>query len=608
MCGIVGYVGEKDTAPLLLSGLKRLEYRGYDSAGIAVITSKGLEVVRSAGKLKNLEELVQRNPPHGGIGIGHTRWATHGRPTDENAHPHTFEGVAVVHNGIIENHAALKAELRKKGHTFSSDTDTEIVAHLVAEEIKGGLELREAVRAALARVKGTYAIAVVATRFPTLIVVAKNASPLVLGIGKDENFVASDVPALLEHTRDVIFLEEGEIAEVTRDGARIFRIADGMSVARLPRRIDWTPVMAEKDGHKHFMHKEIHEQPRAVADTLRGRVLIEEGDVFLEDADTDRLRRADKVVLLACGSSYYASLVGRAMIERLARVGCEVELGSEFRFRDAIIDPHTVVVPISQSGETLDTLAALREAKSRGAYILSICNVLGSAITRESNATFYTRAGPEIGVCSTKCFTAQLAALCLLAVKLGRLRGALTPEAARDQLQELLRAPQYIERTLKVEDEVRHIAQSVLGSRNFLFLGRGPFFPIAYEGALKLKEISYLHAEGYAAGEMKHGPIALIEPGLPVVFVAPHGPGYEKLVGNVEEVRARGGKVIAVVDADDDEIAHLADASIRIPKATPFVSAILAVVPLQLLAYHVADLRGTDVDQPRNLAKSVTVE
>ncbi len=609
MCGIVGYVGDKDTAPLLLAGLRRLEYRGYDSAGIAILGRDGLKVLRAAGKLRNLEELVQKDPPKGTTGIGHTRWATHGRPSDENAHPHTYDGVAVVHNGIIENHLVLKSDLRKRGHAFSSDTDTEIVAHLVAEGVKRGLDLREAVRSALQQVKGTYAIAVVAAKQPGRIVVAKNASPLVLGLGKDENFVASDVPALLEHTRDVVFLEEGELAEITRDSVRVVRISDGMNVARPPRRIDWTPMMAEKDGHKHFMHKEMHEQPRGVADTLRGRVFLEEGDVFLEDADLERLRRADKVVFLACGTSYYATLVGRGMVERLARLPAEAELGSEFRFRDPVIGPQTVIIPVSQSGETLDTLAALREAKSRGAYILSVCNVLGSAIPRESNATLYTHAGPEIGVCSTKCFTAQLTALYLIAVKLGRLRGALSPESAREHLEALIGAPQEIEKVLESEDQVAKIAQSLTTARDFLFLGRGPYFPIAYEGALKLKEISYLHAEGYPAGEMKHGPIALIEPGLPVVFVAPHGPGYDKLLGNVEEVRARGGRVIAIVDADDEEIAHLAERVVRVPKSTsPFVSAMLAVVPLQLLAYHVADLRGTDVDQPRNLAKSVTVE
>ncbi|MFN7131788.1 MAG: glutamine--fructose-6-phosphate transaminase (isomerizing) [Myxococcales bacterium] len=607
MCGIVGYVGERESVPLLVSGLRRLEYRGYDSAGVATLEKGSLRVLRCRGKLANLEALVGKEQPQGTIGIGHTRWATHGRPSDENAHPHTYKGVAVVHNGIIENHLQLKEELRRAGHHFSSETDSEIFAHLISDEVEKGLELPKAVRAALKRVVGTYALAVLSEREPNRIVATKFASPLVLGFGKGENFIASDVPALLEHTRDFIYLEEGDFAIVRKDGFQILDANDN-PVERQPRRVDWTPMMAEKNGHKHFMHKEIFEQPRAIADTIRGRASVEEGDVYLDGLDAKVLRDIHKVVIIACGTSYHAGLVGKAMTESLARVPVEVDLASEFRYREPIVDKGVLLVSISQSGETADTLAAMREAKRKGCYTVSICNVVGSSIPRESDCAIYTHAGPEIGVASTKCFTTQLAALYLLAVKLGRVRGALDAPAAQKHLEALRQLPQQMEQVLKCEEQVKAVARTYQHATDCLFLGRGPQHPIALEGALKLKEISYVHAEGYAAGEMKHGPIALIDEKLPVVVIAPKGPNYEKMLGNIEEVRARGGKVIAVCDEGDEEMVRLANAAIQVPPCAPLLAPMLTVIPLQLFSYHVADLRGTDVDQPRNLAKSVTVE
>jgi glucosamine--fructose-6-phosphate aminotransferase (isomerizing) len=607
MCGIVGYVGDKDCVPLLVSGLRKLEYRGYDSAGAAVLEGGKLRVLRCRGKLANLESLVRREGLSGSPGIGHTRWATHGRPSDENAHPHSYKGVAVVHNGIIENHLTLKEALRDAGHQFTSETDSEIFAHLIGDEVDRGRPLPEAVRTALSRVKGTYALAVVTERHPDRIVAVKNSSPLVVGLGEGENFLASDVPALLEHTRDVIFLEEGDFAVITRDRIEVLDAA-GRPIKRSVRRVDWTPIMAEKGGHKHFMHKEIFEQPRAVSDTIRGRTGIEEGDVYLDGLDPAMLTRIDKAIVLACGTSYHAGLVGRAMIESLGRLPVEVDLASEFRYRDALVDERTLAIAVSQSGETADTLAAMRVAKAKGCPTVAICNVVGSAIARESDAAIYTHAGPEIGVASTKCFTTQLSAFFLLAVKLGRVRGALAPAAAQEHLEALRQTPKQMEEALRCEDAIKGLARIWQNATDCLFLGRGPQFPIALEGALKLKEISYVHAEAYAAGEMKHGPIALIDPTLPVVVIATRGPGYEKMIGNIEEVRARGGKVIAVCNEGDSEITRLADHVIRIPVVPPLLSPLLAVIPLQLFAYHVADLRGTDVDQPRNLAKSVTVE
>ena len=611
MCGIVGYVGQRQAASILVAGLKKLEYRGYDSAGIAVVDGGKLHVVRASGKLKNLEARLATEHPAGTLGIGHTRWATHGRPSDENAHPHSYEGVAVVHNGILENHLQLKAELRARGHVFSSETDSEVFAHLIAQALREGRGLGEAVRAAMSRVKGTYGLAVTWAGDPGRIVGTKDSSPLVVGLAQGENFVASDVPALLDSTRDVLFLEDGDLAVVSASTVEVTDRA-GRPVQRPVRRIDWTPVMAEMGGHKHFMHKEICEQPRAVADTLRGRVLLSEGDVYFEgwSPSPEQALAWSKVTLLACGTSWHAGLVGKAMIESLVRMPVEVDLASEFRYRDPLVGPDHLVLAISQSGETLDTLAALREAKVRGAFTLAICNVMGSAMTREAHASLLTNAGPEIGVASTKAFTTQLATLYLIAVKLARLRGKLGVAEAQDHLTHLLEIPKHLEEVLRVEAAVKRVARTFQGAQDFLFLGRGPMFPVALEGALKLKEISYIHAEGYAGGEMKHGPIALIDDRMPVVVLAPRDPPvpYEKMLGNVEEVRARGGKVIAVVDEDDHALDALADELIRIPATRALLAPLVATVPLQLLAYHVADLRGSDVDQPRNLAKSVTVE
>jgi len=611
MCGIVGYVGPRPCVDLIVGGLRRLEYRGYDSAGVAVVGPGGLEVQRSKGKLANLVERLKGAPLAGTTGIGHTRWATHGRPSDENAHPHRFGGVAVVHNGIIENHLELKADLQAKGHKFASETDTEIFAHLIADALggPGNGDLPRAVRHSLEQVRGTYALAVISEAAPGVIVATKNASPLVVGYADGESFLASDVPAILEHTRRVNYLEEGELAVLTTRGIAI-EDREGRPVDRRPRTIEWSAVAAEKDGHKHFMHKEICEQPRAVTDTIRGRASLEAGDVVLDGIEIDAAyaRDLDRLVIVACGTSWHAGLSGRLMIEALARLPVEVELASEFRHRDPVVGKHTMVLAISQSGETADTLAALKEAKKRGARIFAICNVVGSAVSRECEGTLYTHAGPEIGVASTKAFTTQLAALFLLAVRLGRLRGTLTAESARAHLEALFLIPQQMDDVLRRESSVLPVARRCAGARDVLFLGRGSQYPVALEGALKLKEISYIHAEGYAAGEMKHGPIALIDESLPVVVLAVKEPSYEKTLGNIEEVRARGGQVIAVVADGDEHAAGLASMALSVPEAPALLSPLLTILPLQFLAYHVADLKGTDVDQPRNLAKSVTVE
>lgn len=611
MCGIVGYVGDKQAAGVLVGGLKRLEYRGYDSAGVAVLDGTQLTVIRATGKLRNLEGKVATEQPKGTVGIGHTRWATHGRPSDDNAHPHTFEGVSVVHNGIIENHLALKAELKARGHVFSSETDSEVFAHLIREELKAGKALVDAVRGATKLVKGTYALVVVTGSEPNHIVCTRESQPMVLGLSEGQNFVASDVPALLDHTRDVIFMEDGDLGVVSKEGIALFD-RSGAPVKRKTTRIDWTPGMAEKGGHKHFMHKEIIEQPRAIADTLRGRILRSEGDVHFDGWNlTDaQVKSMERVWILACGTSYHSGLAGKWMIESLARIPVEVELASEFRYRDPIVQKGQLAVAISQSGETLDTLAAMREAKTRGATTMTLCNVIGSAMTREADFTALTNAGPEIGVASTKAFTTQLAGLYLLAIKLGRVKGTLSAKEAQAHLEKLSEVPKLVEHVLKTEAKVKEIARTYLNAQDFLFLGRGPMQSVALEGALKLKEISYIHAEGYAGGEMKHGPIALIDEKMPVVVVAPSEPHvhYEKIIGNIEEVRARGGQVIAIVEEGDEHAKSLANHFIEIPKSSALVAPIIATVPLQLLAYHIADLRGTDVDQPRNLAKSVTVE
>lgn len=608
MCGIVGYIGPQEVSPLLLDGLKKLEYRGYDSAGLAVHDNKGIRLLRAVGKLANLSELEKKNPLSGNLGIGHTRWATHGRPSETNAHPHVVQGVAVVHNGIIENHLALRQVLEKEGIKFSSDTDTEIISHLIARAKMQGRPLLDAVRDALAQVRGAYAIAVIAEDTPDRLVVAKNGSPLVLGLGQGETLCGSDIPALLAHTRRMIFLEEGDIAELTAEGVRIEN--NGQSVQRTIRPIDWSAVMAERGGYKHFMLKEIHEQPRVIEDTLRGRVDLRAGDVIPDEIgiSPETARNLGRVYLVACGTSSHAALAGRYWIEQLARVPAIVELASEVRYREPVFQPSDLVIAVSQSGETIDTLAAVKTAKEQGARVLAIANVLDSAIPRISDGSFYTHAGPEIGVASTKCFSAQLAALLLVAIYLGRRRGHLDENRGRELLQALVETPQQMRHILAQAPYIRSIAKQVYLSKDMLFLGRGLGFPIALEGALKLKEISYIHAEGYAAGEMKHGPIALIDENMPVVVLCPKDPHYEKTLSNLQEVRAREGQVFAIATEGDEQVADLAQYLFLLPEVRAEVLPLLTVLPLQLLAYHAADLKGTDVDQPRNLAKTVTVE
>ncbi len=610
MCGIVGYVGPKQAAPILLEGLRRLEYRGYDSAGLAVHDGNEIEVIRAAGKLDNLAKALQQRSLVGSTGLGHTRWATHGRPSEQNAHPHAAGDVAVVHNGIIENFLELKHELQASGVCFTSDTDTEIVAHLIHRALDAGAaSVFEALRQTLSQIRGAYALAVVSRREPDRLVIAKNASPLVVGIGDGETLCGSDIPALLGSTRDMLFLEDGEMAELTAGGVRLETL-DGRAVERAPKRIDWSPVQAEKGGYKHFMLKEIFEQPRAVEDTLRGRVNLDEGDVVEAELgiDADAARNIQRVVLVACGTSHHAALVGRYWIEQLARVPAHTELASEVRYRDPVFGPKDLVVAVSQSGETADTLAAVKAAREGGARVLAIVNVLDSAIPRASQGALYTHAGPEIGVASTKCFTTQLVALLLLAVQLGRRRGALDAERGREILQALMELPNEMRWTLARKADIHQVARHWHNAPHMLFLGRGLGYPIALEGALKLKEISYSHAEGYAAGEMKHGPIALIDEHMPVVVVMPRDRQYEKTLSNLQEVRARDGQVIAVVTEGDTEAKKLAQWVLEVPKMPELIQPIVAVIPLQLLAYYIADLKGTDVDQPRNLAKTVTVE
>ncbi len=609
MCGIVGYVGDKDCASLLVEGLRKLEYRGYDSAGLAVETSAGkVGVVRAVGKLANLDAALAKTPLSGKTGIGHTRWATHGRPSEANAHPHVAGNVAVVHNGIIENHVELRRGLEAAGVKFTSDTDTEIVAHLVHEEMgKKQGDFASSVRRALARLRGAYAIAIVCGDVPETILVAKNASPLVIGIGDGEMMAASDIPALLAHTRDVIFLEDGEMAVLEKKSATLSTL-DGKPITRAPKRIDWSPAQAEKGGFKHFMLKEIFEQPRAIEDTLRGRIDVTAGEIVEEEIGVTATlaKKIARVYFVACGTSSHAAIAGRYWVEQLARIPATVEIGSEVRTREPVFGPGDLVVAVSQSGETADTLAAVRTAKAMGAHILAVANVLDSAIPRASDGALYTHAGPEIGVASTKCFTAQLAALLMLAVHLGRARGALSKEEARRILDALLAVPHAMRDALEEAEHVKNLARKYARARDMLFLGRGTGFPIALEGALKLKEISYIHAEGYAAGEMKHGPIALIDEEMPVVVVAPRDAHYEKTMSNLHEVRAREAQVIAVVSEGDKDVVGV-DA-IRVPVVEPEVLPLVTVIPLQLLSYFIADIKGTDVDQPRNLAKTVTVE
>ncbi|HTQ55827.1 MAG TPA: glutamine--fructose-6-phosphate transaminase (isomerizing) [Bryobacteraceae bacterium] len=617
MCGIVGYIGNRKAVPIILEGLKRLEYRGYDSAGIAVAGGGDqLAVRRASGKLRNLEEAILLDPIDGSFGIGHTRWATHGRPTEENAHPHRdcTGDIVVVHNGIVENYLALKQQLQAEGHRFQTQTDTEIIAHLVEKHFAGNLE--EAVRAAVKELTGVFALAIIARGDPNKIVAARSGPPVVIGLGDGEYFVASDVPAILHHTRDMFFLADGDLAVLTPDGVDLADF-DGRPVNRQVSHILWDPIMAEKGGYKHFMLKEIFEQPRAVRDTTLGRVSHDTGRVFLDEMDitAEQFREFSQVKIIACGTSWHAALCGKFMIEKLARIPVEVDYGSEFRYRDPLLDQRTLTVVISQSGETADTLAAQREAKQKGSRTLAICNVIGSMITREAAGSIYTHAGPEIGVASTKAFTCQLTALFILAMHLAQERGRLDESASRCLADELFRIPGKLETVLARDPHYEELGRKFFRAADFLFLGRGIHFPIALEGALKLKEISYIHAEGYPAGEMKHGPNALIDENLPVVVLATRDPAneesrvlYEKTLSNIQEVKAREGTVLAIATAGDHEAHKTADHVIEIPAASHLLAPILEIVPLQLLAYHIAVRRGCDVDQPRNLAKSVTVE
>ena len=609
MCGIVGYIGPQEATPIVLDGLKRLEYRGYDSAGIATLSQGKVNIRRAEGKLINLEKNLQAQPLVGQTGIGHTRWATHGRPSEINAHPHKAGVFVVVHNGIIENYLALKSHLREQGHTFSSDTDTEIIAHLVEEHFKSCGDFETAVRMALGEVRGAYAVAILCEKEPDRLVAAKLGSPLVVGQGEGEYFVASDIPAMLSHTKEMIFLEDGELVVFTKQSMAITTL-DGTPLEKTPKTITWSPVMAEKDGYRHFMLKEIHEQPRAIADTIAGRILEEQAEVFLEDLglEDDFLCALDRIYIIACGTSWHAALVGKFLLEKHARIPVEVDIASEFRYRNPLVTEETLTLVISQSGETADTLAALREAHGKGGKVLAICNVVESSIARESDGVIYTHAGPEIGVASTKAFTTQLVALYLFTLYLGHLRGNLDQETRRAMLDSLVSLPRKVEECLELDAQIEEVAHGLMHVHDFLYLGRGNQYPIALEGALKLKEISYIHAEGYPAGEMKHGPIALIDEQLPVVVIAPHNDTMEKVAANMEEVQARGGRVVAVTDKVATGLADKAETVLVVPPIIDDLMPVLTSIPMQLLAYHIAVLKGTDVDQPRNLAKSVTVE
>jgi glutamine---fructose-6-phosphate transaminase (isomerizing) len=620
MCGIVGYVGNKQVVPVIIDGLRKLEYRGYDSAGIAVVDEDhDLEIRRAEGKLRNLEEAIRLHPLDGTYGIGHTRWATHGRPTEENAHPHRdcTGRVVVVHNGIIENYLQLKDRLRQSDHRFVTETDTEVIAHLIEEYLRTGDSLAEAVRRSVGDLRGIFALSIISADEPDMIIAVRQGPPVVIGLGDGEYFVASDIPPILQHTRDIFFLGDGEIATLTRDAVRVTDF-EGNMVEPIQQRITWDPIMAEKGGFKHFMLKEIYEQPRAVRDTVQGRISLDSGKVFLDEMKNITpadFKRFTSIKIAACGTSWHAGLAGKYMIEQLARLSAEVDYASEFRYRDPVLDENTLLLVISQSGETADTIAALREAKEHGSKVLAICNVQGSMIMREADGTILTHAGPEIGVASTKAFTSQMVALYLFALYLGELRGTLSQAEAKDHARQLAELPVKIEQLLNESDDIENLAKEFFRSTDFLYLGRGINFTVALEGALKLKEISYIHAEGYPAGEMKHGPNALIDERLPVVVVNTREEGnraselrYEKTHSNIVEVKAREGVVISVLTEGDTMSALVSDHVLEIPPSSDLLSPILAVIPLQLLAYHIAVRRGCDVDQPRNLAKSVTVE
>ena len=609
MCGIMGYVGRREAAPLLFEGLRRLEYRGYDSAGIAAFANGGIAVRRAAGKLDNLGRVLQADPLSGTVGIGHTRWATHGPPSEENAHPHRAGDVVVIHNGIVENYLDLRHELTREGRTFTSETDTEVISHLIDSALQAGAPFPAAVRAAIHRLTGSFAIVALSERAPGTLLAAKNATPIVIGVGTGENFVASDVPALLDYTREVVFLEDGEMAELGADGVAISDFA-GQPVSRTPRHIHWDALTAQKDGYKHFLLKEIHEQPQAIIDTMRGRLLEESGDVALGELDAqlplpDDIRSA---TLVACGTAWHACLVGKFLLEELAGLRTDVDYGSEFRYRHARLDAGSLVIAVSQSGETADTLAALHGGRDKGARTLAICNVVDASLPRKADMVVYTHAGPEISVASTKAFTTQLTAFFLLALLFGKRRGVFDDARARTLIADLVTLPALVQQTLEQADAIARLARKHGHATDFLYLGRGINYPIALEGALKLKEISYIHAEGYPAGEMKHGPIALIDEDLPVVVLIPKDSVYDKTLSNLKEVEARGGRIIALTDAPPPALDDLTGDVVRIPTTDPLLMPILLTIPLQLLAYHVAVHRGTDVDQPRNLAKSVTVE
>jgi glucosamine--fructose-6-phosphate aminotransferase (isomerizing) len=609
MCGIIGYIGKDQAVPILIEGLKKLEYRGYDSSGVAVLQDGKFAVRRAVGKLQNLETLLRSEGLAGRMGVGHVRWATHGRPSEENAHPHRAGRIVVVHNGIIENYTRLKKELAAQGRVFQSETDTEVIAHLIDSIVQRGKSPEDAVREAAGHLEGAYAIAVIDERYPDIVVGARKGSPLVVGLGQGEFFLASDIPAILHRTRDVLFLNDDEMAVLSPEGVRITDLK-GRELTREITRVMWNPVMAEKGGYRHFMLKEIYEQPRAIMDTIRGRFSQDTGVIHLEEigAAYDRLGAVKKIFVVACGTSWHAGLVGKYMFEDLAMIPTEVDIASEFRYRSPLVGKDDLFIAITQSGETADTLAAMREAKKRGATVVTICNVVGSTASREADGVVYTHAGPEIGVASTKAFTAQLTALYLFGLYFAGLRRTLAPDAVKQHLADLVRVPALVERCLEEDGRIEQIAKHFFKSSDFLYLGRGPNFPVALEGALKLKEISYIHAEGYPAGEMKHGPIALIDENMPVVVLAGRNGVYEKILANIEEVKARGGIVIALTTAGDVEIEKKVDQVIPVPPVNQLLMPILMAVPLQLLAYHIAVLRGADVDQPRNLAKSVTVE
>jgi len=609
MCGIVGYVGNQDAVPILLGGLAKLEYRGYDSSGVAVMQGDRIAVRRSVGKLVNLQHSLKENELKGTIGIGHTRWATHGKPSEQNAHPHRSKGCVLVHNGIIENYQPLKQQLARDGYRFESETDTEVVAHLIDKYLQGGQGLADAVRAATKDIRGSYALAVISEREPGTLIAARSGCPLVVGRTKDASYVASDVMAMLAHTRDVTYLEEGDVAVVTQDDIHLTD-AGGHAVSRKPTKITWDASAAEKSGYPHFMLKEIHEQPQAILDTMRGRYSYDSGEADLSDIGLtpEEFAAVERIWIVACGTSWHAGLVGKYLLEEMVRTPVQVDIASEFRYRNPLVGKNDLFITISQSGETADTLAAAREAKEKGARVVSIVNVVGSTLARESDGVLYTHCGPEIGVASTKAFSAQLTALYLMALHLARVRNAMTAADGKAWLDRLVRLPALVTRVLGREAEIVAIARRYYKKRNFLFLGRGINYPIALEGSLKLKEISYIHAEGYAAGEMKHGPIALIDRDMPVVVLVPRDRLYEKTVSNLMEVKARRAPVIAFVAEGERELGKIVDAVFTVPDTHPLISPILFTIPLQLLAYHIAVMKGCNVDQPRNLAKTVTVE